>query len=91
MTAWERAQHGWPASYPIVQFPNAPLIVAVAGLLVAMTVSGSLSGYGQAVFYAAAAVWAWLELTDGVNLPRRVLGAAGLAFVVAKVGAAFGA
>jgi hypothetical protein len=34
-TLWQRAKHGWPARYPLVQFPNVPLLVAVAGLLVA--------------------------------------------------------
>jgi hypothetical protein len=32
------------------------------------------------------AVWAWLELTDGANWARRVLGGAALGYFVAAVG-----
>jgi hypothetical protein len=31
----KRAQHGWPARFPVVQLPNAPLLVALFGWLVA--------------------------------------------------------
>jgi ABC-type enterochelin transport system permease subunit len=74
-----------------VQFPNAPLLIAMAGLLVAALATGYVHDYARATFFAAVAVWAWLELTAGVNWPHRVLGAAGLVFVVAMVGQAFGA
>ena len=46
---------------------------------------------GLAVFYAGLAAWAWQELEGGVNPVRRAIGAAGLVFVVVKVGAALGA
>ncbi len=39
----------------------------------------------------ALAAWAWLELTDGVNLFRRALGAAVLVGLVLRIGAALGA
>jgi len=74
-----------------MQFPNAPLLVALAGLLVGAATDGSAQAYARAVFYAALAAWAWSELASGVNWARRVLGAAGLVFVVVKVGAALGA
>jgi hypothetical protein len=74
-----------------MQFPNAPLLVALAGLLVAAVTDGSAHAYARAVFYAALAAWAWQELTTGLNWARRVLGAAALLFVVLKVGAALGA
>ena len=41
--------------------------------------------------YVGLAAWAWEELTSGVNWARRALGAAGLVYVVIKVGAALGA
>ena len=72
----------------MAQFPNAPLLVALAGLLVAGMTHGSAHAYARAVFYTALAAWAWLELAAGVNWARRVLGAAGLVFVVVRVGAA---
>jgi hypothetical protein len=81
----------WPRRYPIVQAPNAPLLVALAAWVVAELTSGSAHAYARAVFYVGLAAWAWLELTEGVNLFRRVLGVAGLVFVVVRVGEALGA
>ena len=84
-TAWKRGQHGWPASFPVVQAPNPPLLVAAAGW-VADKATGS--GYARAVFLAGLAVWAWQELTAGANWLRRLVGAAGLVYVVVNAGAA---
>jgi hypothetical protein len=88
---WRRGQRGWPASYPVAQLPNAPLLVALGGWLVAAATDGSIHAYARSVFYAGLAVWAWEELVSGANWFRRALGAAGLVYVVAKLGAAFGA
>jgi hypothetical protein len=85
---WQRAQRGWPAGFPLVQFPNAPLIVALGAVLVAALTTGTLHDYARATFYAAVAAWAWLELTAGANWFRRALGAAAFVYVVAKVAAA---
>ena len=90
-TLWERGQRGWPASFPLAQFPNAPLIVAIVALLLTRVLSGSAQDYARATFYVALAAWAWLELTEGANLFRRLLGAAILALVVVRVGEALGA
>jgi hypothetical protein len=87
---WRCAQRGWPASFPLAQFPNAPLLVALGGWLVAALTHGSLHSYARAAFYAALAAWAWGELAGGANWVRRALGAAGLVYVVVKVGAALG-
>ena len=83
---WRRGQRGWPARFPVAQLPNPPLLVATAGWLVDKAADGS--GFARAVFLVALAAWAWLELTEGVNWLRRVLGAAGLVYVVVSVGAA---
>jgi hypothetical protein len=88
---WERAQHGVPASYPIAQFPNAPLLAAFGAWIVAEATDGPAHDYARAAFYVGLAAWAWLEVTDGANLLRRMLGALGLLYVVVKVGAGFGA
>ncbi len=88
---WRRGQHGWPPRFQLVQFPNAPLLVAFGAWLVAALTDGSVHAYARAVFYAGLAVWAWGELTSGVSWARRALGAAGLVYVVIKVGAARGA
>jgi hypothetical protein len=60
----------------------------LAGLLVATATSGSVHAYARAVFYAGFAAWAWEELAGGVNWVRRAIGAAGLVYEVARVGAA---
>lgn len=85
---WRRGQRGWPASDPVAQFPNPPLLVALGGLLVAALADGSVDAYARAVFYVGFAAWAWEELESGVNWVRRVLGAAGLVYVVVKIGEA---
>ena len=82
---WRRGQHGWPAERPVVQFPNPPLLAAAAGWVVAATTDGAAHDLARAVFYSGLAVWAWLELTSGVNRVRRVMGAAGLVFVAYQV------
>jgi hypothetical protein len=88
---WRRGQHGWPAGFPVAQFPNAPLLVAFGGWLVAELTDGSTHAYARATFYTGLAAWAWIELADGTNWLRRALGAGGLVYVVMKVGAALGA
>ena len=87
-STWQRLQHGWPPSYPIAQFPNVPLIAAIGGLGVAAVSDGAVHDYARATFYTGLTAWAWWEVTDGVNAWRRVVGAAGLAFVVISVGQA---
>jgi hypothetical protein len=64
----------FPPSYPIVQFPNAPLILAFASGLVADYSHGREHSYARAISYLAMAIWAYLELFQGVNAFRRLLG-----------------
>lgn len=75
-------QLSFPKSYPIVQFPNAPLILAFVSGLVAHRSHGDLHAYAQAVSYLSMAVWAYLELFYGVNTFRRLLG---LAYTVSTI------
>lgn len=88
---WRRGQHGWPAAYPVAQFPNAPLLLAFAGSGAAALTDGSAHDYARGVFYAGLAAWAWQELESGDNAFRRVLGAVGMAYVAVKVGQGLGA
>jgi len=71
---WLRAL-SFPRRFPIVQFPNLPLALAFVSGEVAHRSSGALHAYALSISYLAMAVWAWLELTDGVNWFRRLLGA----------------
>jgi len=70
--------------YTLGQAPNLPVIIAVlAAVLSRFLADGSLAyGLSRAVFFVALTIWAWMELSEGVNGFRRVLGAAGLAFVI---------
>jgi hypothetical protein len=82
---WRRAQRGWPASYPLVQFPNAPLLVAIGASLAARPASGDGADVLEAVSRVGIAIWAYEELVRGDNLVRRLMGAAGLAYVAVAI------
>jgi len=75
-----------PARYPIVQFPNPPLIVSLGAGVVAGWLSGEAARTANAVSSVALVVWAYEELAHGVNVFRRGLGLAFL--VIAVVGIA---
>jgi hypothetical protein len=79
---------GWPASFPVAQFPNAPLAAALAGILVERLTEGRTHAYAQAVVSVGLGVWAYGELTEGVNWFRRLLGGAGLVYVLVRLGMA---
>jgi hypothetical protein len=69
-------QISFPRRYPIIQFPNAPLILAFVSGLVASRTHGSTHADAQAVSYLSMGIWAYLELFHGVNWFRRLLGVA---------------
>ena len=82
---------GWPAPYPLLQPPNPPLWLALAGWVVALPTHGTVHAYARALFYVGLAAWGIGELTSGINLARRAMGAAGLVYAVVKVAGALGA
>ena len=88
---WKRGQRGWPRRFPLVQFPNAPLFVALAAWLVAALTSGDVHDYARATFYTGLAAWAFMEAEDGDNWFRRVIGVVGLVYVIVKIAEALGA
>jgi len=88
---WHRGQRGWPKDAPIAQFPNAPLLAAIAAWIVGHFTSGSINDAASAVFYVALSCFAWWEVTDGVNNFRRVMGAAVLLYVVVSLAGKLGA
>jgi hypothetical protein len=85
-----RRERGWPADSPLLQPPNAPLLVAQGGWLVAAVTQGAVRACARVVFLAGLAVWAWQELASGANWVRRLYGVAGLAYVGNRIGAALG-
>ena len=82
---WERGQEGWPRRFPIVQFPNPPLIGAFAGLGLASLTHGTAHDVGRAAFAVGFAVWAVEEAAAGTNWFRRILGAGALVWLAASL------
>ena len=76
LTSRRLTQLGFPRRFPIVQFPNAPLIAAFLAGETAKHTHGAAHVYGASVSYLALGIWAYLELTAGVNWFRRLLGLA---------------
>ncbi len=78
--------------YVVAQFPNPPLIAALAAAFAsALLDAGSSAGdVARSVFYVALSIWAYEEAANGVNGFRRALGVAGLLFVVVRVAQGFG-
>jgi hypothetical protein len=87
-SAWRRGQEGWPSRFVLVQFPNVPLIVALAGSVLAGALDGRPGDDADALGRIALGVFAYLELTDGANWFRRLLGAAVLVELVVTLGRA---
>ena len=69
-------QLSWPRRFPIVQFPNAPLIIAFLAGQVASRAHGHVHADASAISYLALAIWAYEELFHGVNWFRHLLGLA---------------
>ena len=88
---WRRGQRGWPADNPVAQFPNAPLLVAIAAWIVRQFTDGSAYDWASAVFYVALACFAFWELIDGVNRFRRIGGAMLLVLIAYWLAQALGA
>jgi hypothetical protein len=79
----ERGRAGWPRRFPLVQFPNAPLALALVARVVAgVRPEGPGRAGARSLFVASLGVWAWEELADGDNWFRRLLGAATLGWIV---------
>jgi hypothetical protein len=78
--------------YVVGQFPNPPLWIALAGLLVAGLTndSGTINDLARAVFYVALTVWAYEEAVYGVNGFRKTLGVVALGLIVVGVARAVG-
>jgi hypothetical protein len=81
---WRRGQQGWPRRFVLVQLPNTPLLVGLAGGVAARVTDGTAHDVARVVGTAGLAVWALMELLQGVNWFRRLLGAAVLVFLLAR-------
>lgn len=72
----------WPRDYPLAQFPNPPLIAALVAFALRWVTPEAWADALTAIGYVLLAAWAYLELAEGVNMFRRVLGAAALVYVI---------
>jgi len=78
-------QLSFPRRFPIVQFPNLPLIIAFLAGEAAKFVQGNAHNYATSVSYIALTVWAYEELVHGVNWFRNLLGLAYVIIVTIRV------
>jgi len=63
----------------IFQKPNFPLSLAIVGMLISKVPNLLIHKYGATLYTVAIIVWAYEELTTGVNRFRQVLGGTVLA------------
>jgi hypothetical protein len=76
---------GFPRGFPIVQFPNLPLIVAFLAGEAGRFVHGTEHTYTASVSYLAMTIWAYEELAHGVNWFRHLLGMAYAVIMIVRV------
>jgi len=76
---------GFPRRFPIVQFPNAPLIIAFLSGQAATHIHGPSHAYASAFSYLAMTIWAYEELANGVNWFRHLLGLAYVIILIVRV------
>lgn len=76
---------GFPQRFPIVQFPNLPLIVAFLAGLAGAFLDGAAHSYAASVSYLAMTIWAYEELVHGVNWFRRLLGLTFVLLLIMRV------
>lgn len=81
---WKRGQEGCPRRFPIVQFPNPPLLAAFAGWGLASRTAGPAHDVGRALSVVGLAVWAGEEAIAGTNWFGRALGVGALASLVGR-------
>jgi hypothetical protein len=81
----QMAQWKWPRDFPLVQFPNPPLLIALLANGGARLTSGSGHRLLMALSYASLSVWAYEEARHGENWFRRTLGLGFAAYIVIEL------
>lgn len=88
-SSWEAFQRlttlSFPQRFPIVQFPNAPLILGLLAGVAATFLSGVAHSYAVSVSYLGIAIWAYEEVVGGANWFRRLLGATFMLITIVRV------
>lgn len=79
------ARLGWPRGFPVVQFPNPPLMLALLATAAGHLTHGDAHRLTRSVFYLALSVWAYDEARHGVNWFRRLLGLGFAIFIIIEL------
>lgn len=67
----------------IAQKPNLPIKVWLLALLVSkLPLAQTVTDVFSLISFGAIFTWAWLEIFDGVNLWRRILGGLVIVFII---------
>ncbi|HET6867898.1 MAG TPA: hypothetical protein VFH80_18435 [Solirubrobacteraceae bacterium] len=74
-----------PRSFPIIQFPNRPLIATALAAAIARGAHGRTAAAARLVSRLALLLWSAEEIVDGDNWFRRLLGVGGAALGVAEL------
>jgi hypothetical protein len=74
-----------PRRFPIVQFPNRPLILALMAGGMARATHGKTARAARLISDLALLTWAYQEVTHGTNWLRRLLGLGGIAHALRTV------
>jgi hypothetical protein len=74
-----------PRRFPIFQFPNGPLIVAMVSGAVAVQLGPEAGRSARNLSNLAVLDWAYEEVVDGANWFRRLLGLGGVAYSVTQL------
>jgi hypothetical protein len=79
------ARWQWPARFPLVQFPNPPLLVALAASAATPLAHGAAHRAARSLFFLSLGVWAYEEARHGDNWFRRLLGLGFCAYLIADL------
>ena len=71
--------------FVVLQFPNAPLIIAFVSWLTSRFTSGTYHTFSLFIFYVAGIIWAYGELVHGANWFRKLLGFVWIVMVIASL------
>lgn len=67
----------------IAQWPNAPLKTWIVCFLASkLPIAEKFVNFFELVAFGALFTWAWMEIFDGVNLFRRLIGVIVMAFMI---------
>jgi hypothetical protein len=69
----------------LFQKPNKTLIAMLGGFIVMLLAHGLLGAAGETLFIITGTIWSYLELTNGINRFRKILGGVVLALIAVIV------